>query len=89
MEGKNILTNSMINKAKLLAWAQAKTILEFEEIDIDYDPKETPREILKRYTPEGKDIAFCRIAINQTIHNWDEPVGDFIEMAIIPPVSGG
>lgn len=78
-----------MNRAKLLAWAQAKTLLGFEEIEVDYDPNETPRDILRRHTPENKELGFCRIAVNQTIHDWDAAVGSANEIAIIPPVSGG
>ena len=76
-------------RVTLLAWAQAKTILGFEQQEFECDPEETPREILRRCSSEVEQLSFCRIAVNQTIHDWDIAIGNATEIAIIPPVSGG
>jgi molybdopterin converting factor small subunit len=76
-------------KVTLLAWAQAKNILGFDQTEVEFDPTDTPRQILERCSSQVVQLSFCRIAVNQTIHGWDEAVGDAKEIAIIPPVSGG
>lgn len=89
MESENILAKGKHLKATLLAWAQAKSILGFDQKEVEYDPEETPRQIIDRYTNNLAQLDFCRIAVNQTIHDWDKAVGKAHEIAIIPPVSGG
>ena len=76
-------------KVTLLAWAQAKTMLGFEQTELECDPEETPRQILERCTSKAEQLSFCRIAVNQTLHDWDTAIGEATEIAIIPPVSGG
>ena len=76
-------------KATLLAWAQAKSIVGFDEKEIEYDPSELLFDVINRECGDADALQFCRIAVNQCIHDWKAPIGQAMEVAIIPPVSGG
>ena len=73
---------------KLLAFAQAGDQLGFRERVIACAPEETPRAILARLAP-ALDPAAMRIAVDCEYRDWDTPIGDAAELALIPPVSGG
>ena len=76
-------------KITILTFAQTRTQLGFSEKSVECGPDETPREILRRVAPQfdpGKNI---RVAVNQEYGDWDQPVGNSTELALIPPVSGG
>ncbi len=80
-------TNEM--KVTVLTFAQARTQLGFSEKALECEPTETPRQILQRIAPQfipGKSV---RVAINQQYSDWDKPIGNANEIAVIPPVSGG
>ncbi|MEO8350304.1 MAG: MoaD/ThiS family protein [Chthoniobacteraceae bacterium] len=72
----------------VLAFAQAVDALGFREREIEGAATETPREILRRLAPdlETKNL---RVALDQEYADWDQPIGNAREMAVIPPVSGG
>ncbi len=72
----------------VLAFAQAVDALGFREREIEADPTESPREILHRLAPdlETKNL---RVALDQEYTDWDHPIGNGRELAVIPPVSGG
>jgi len=76
-------------KIKVLTFAQTRTQLGFDERVIEGDARETPREILRRIAPAFDPGNTIRIAVNQEYSDWDKPVGDAFELALIPPVSGG
>ena len=73
---------------KILAFAAAREKAGFDEIEISADPAETPRAILRRVAPQ-LPLANLRAAVDREYWDWDTPVGEAAELAIIPPVSGG
>ncbi len=74
---------------KVLTFAQTRTQLGFGERMVDCAATETPRMILRRLAPEFQPGNTIRVAINQEYADWDQPVGEAFELALIPPVSGG
>ena len=76
-------------KLKVIAFAHAKKVLGFDSIELDYSPEDTPRKLLMDWESKIKELPPTRIAIDEEFHDWDEPIGDAREMAILPPVSGG
>ena len=76
-------------KIKILTFAQTRTQLGFGEKDFDCEPTQTPREIFRRLAPEFDPGKTIRVAVNQEYADWDKPVGNATELALIPPVSGG
>ena len=88
MTGKvSVPTTQM--KIKILTFAQTRTQLGFVEKEFDCEPHETSREIFRRLAPQFDPGKFIRIAVDQTYVDWDIPVGNAKELALIPPVSGG
>jgi molybdopterin converting factor small subunit len=75
-------------QVKLLAFAQAQDRLGFHERLIECDAGETPREVLARIAPRF-DPASARVAVDCEYSQWDVPLGAAVEIALIPPVSGG
>lgn len=75
-------------KLKVLTFAQTRTQLGFGEREIECAAEETPRAILCRLVP-GFEPGVVRVAVNQRYADWDKPVGEAFELALIPPVSGG
>jgi molybdopterin converting factor small subunit len=76
-------------KIKVLTFAQTRTQLGFDERVIECAASETPRQILHRIAPGFDPGKTIRIAVNQEYFDWDRPVGNAFELALIPPVSGG
>ena len=76
-------------KIKVLTFAQTRTQLGFGEKDFDCEPNETPREIFQRLAPQFDPGKIIRVAVDQEYADWDKPVGNATELALIPPVSGG
>ncbi len=76
-------------KIKIFTFAQTRTQLGFAEKDFACKPNETPREIFRRLAPEFNPGKTIRVAVNQEYADWDQPVGEAFELALIPPVSGG
>jgi molybdopterin converting factor small subunit len=74
---------------KILTFAQTRTQLGFAEKMFDCDPRETPREIFRRLAPRFEPGKTIRVAVNQEYADWDRPIGEASELALIPPVSGG
>jgi molybdopterin synthase sulfur carrier subunit len=75
-------------KVKLLAFAHARELLGFSERALDCDPSETPHALLARIAPDFTAKA-CRVAVDGEYHDWDKAIGEAVEIALIPPVSGG
>jgi molybdopterin converting factor small subunit len=73
---------------KVVAFAQARDQLGFDEVVVDCDAHETPRAVLHRLQPEFSPGPM-RVAVDQRYADWDAPVGAARELALIPPVSGG
>lgn len=76
-------------KITVLTFAQTRSQLGFVEKFFDCEPHETPREILRRLAPQFDPDKTIRVAVNQEYADWDRPVGNATELALIPPVSGG
>lgn len=73
---------------RLLAFAQTRDALGFHEREVPCAPGETPREIVARIAP-ALELAHLRVAVDCEYHDWDRPIGEARELALIPPVSGG
>jgi molybdopterin synthase sulfur carrier subunit len=73
---------------KVVAFAQARDQLGFDEIVVDCDDQETPRAVIHRLQPEFFPGSM-RVALDHQYTDWDAPVGNARELALIPPVSGG
>ena len=76
-------------KIKILTFALTRTQLGFGEKDFECNAGETPRDIFRRLAPQFDPGKFIRVAVNQEYADWDKPVGNATELALIPPVSGG
>ena len=76
-------------KIKVLTFAQTRTQLGFDEREVDCAATDTPRTILRRIAPQFDPGKTIRVAVNQEYADWDQPVGEAFEVALIPPVSGG
>ena len=76
-------------KITVLTFAQTKTQLGFSEKDVESEPTETPRQIFQRIAPQFAPGKSIRVAVNQEYADWDTPIGNAHEIALIPPVSGG
>jgi molybdopterin converting factor small subunit len=74
---------------KILTFAQTRTQLGFDERVVECAASETPRVILSRIAPGFDPGKTIRVAVNQEYSDWDQPVGEAFEIALIPPVSGG
>ncbi|QSR89497.1 MoaD/ThiS family protein [Methylacidiphilum caldifontis] len=75
---------------KILAFAQARFLLGFEEKTQLVDRSQSPREIVLAMDPLFfEKIPAVRVALDCRYASWDQPIEDAQEMAIIPPVSGG
>jgi molybdopterin synthase sulfur carrier subunit len=74
----------------ILAFASARDVLGFSETIFPVISGDTPRTILERIAP-GKisQLSQARPALDLAYVNWDTPVGESSELAILPPVSGG
>lgn len=73
---------------RLLVFASAADRAGFRERMVDYSEDDTPRTLLARAAP-GLPAEGIRVAVNREYHDWDTPIGSAVEVAIIPPVSGG
>jgi molybdopterin converting factor small subunit len=75
-------------RIKLLAFAQARDQLGFDEREIECAASDSPREIIRRISA-GASLIMMRVAVDREYRNWDDPIGEASEIAVIPPVSGG
>lgn len=75
-------------QVKLLAFAQTSDQLGFRERAIECAASDTLRTIIAKVAPQ-LDPAGLRVAVDHEYRDWDAPVGDAREIALIPPVSGG
>jgi molybdopterin synthase sulfur carrier subunit len=80
-----------MHQLRVLAFAQARSLLGHAEQILEVLPTDTPRVILERLIGnESEQICgSCRVAIDLEYRAWDDPVGEASEIAVIPPVSGG
>jgi molybdopterin synthase sulfur carrier subunit len=76
-------------KIKVLAFAQVRIALGFAERLVECSPAETPRAILLKIAPDFILDPTMRVAVDRKYADWDQPVAEAFEMAIIPLVSGG
>lgn len=75
-------------QVRLLAFAQARQQLGFAETLVECTEDQTPRGVLARLAP-GFDPQGMRVAVDEEYQDWDQPIGQAREIALIPPVSGG
>lgn len=75
-------------QVRLLAFAQSADQAGFRQVVIDASPEETPRQIVSRAAP-ALPLSGLRVAVDCEYGDWDSPVGEATEIALIPPVSGG
>lgn len=75
-------------QVRLLAFAQTRDRLGFDERLVECAAADTPRTLLARIAPEFSATGL-RVAVDLEYRGWDEPLGAAKEVAIIPPVSGG
>ncbi len=75
-------------KVKLLAFAQARETFGFSEKILECDAAQTPREVMSAIAP-GVSLEGLRVAVDCGFADWDKPLGEASEMALLPPVSGG
>jgi molybdopterin synthase sulfur carrier subunit len=73
----------------ILAFAQTRIELGFSELTVEVSPTETPRAVLRRIAPDFSLDKSIRVAVNREYSDWDKPMGEAFELALIPPVSGG
>ena len=73
---------------KVVAFAQARDQLGFDEVTVDCGADESPRIVLRRLQPQFLPGSM-RVAVDHEYVDWDAPVGNARELALIPPVSGG
>jgi len=73
---------------KLLAFAQAADLLGFRERVLECSASDTARDIIERLS-RSMDFEATRVAFDGEYREWDEPIGDARELALLPPVSGG
>jgi molybdopterin synthase sulfur carrier subunit len=72
----------------VLAFAQSQDVFGFSRREVEACPEDTARAVLLRLKP-GADLAHLRVALDCEYADWDRPLGDARELAILPPVSGG
>lgn len=73
---------------KILAFAQARETFGFSEKILDCETGITPREVMGKVNP-AVSLEGLRVAVNCEFADWDEPIREAAEMALLPPVSGG
>ncbi len=72
----------------VLTFAQTREQLGFSERTLTCETHETPRVILRRIAPQFVPGS-VRVAVDLEYADWDKPIGEAHELALIPPVSGG
>lgn len=77
-----------MNQIRLLAFAQARDALGFDEKMVLLSGGELARDIVCSFFPEAP-LEQWRVALDCEYVAWDTAVNGASEMALIPPVSGG
>ncbi len=75
-------------KLRILAFAHARDTFGFSEKTVECDSFRTPREVMSEVAP-GISLDGLRAAVDCEFADWDRPLGEAEEMALLPPVSGG
>ena len=75
-------------QVKILAFAQAADRLGFRERVVECAPEDSPHAIIARFA-SGFTPANLRVAVDDEYSDWNQPIGEAREIALIPPVSGG
>jgi len=86
-------------KIKVLFFASLRELFDSNEkiVDITHDGILTPDLLLKNFsiTEKGPWLVLLnkqkkvRVAINQTLVEWQSPLSDGDELAFLPPITGG
>ena len=75
---------------RLLAFAQARSVLGFDQQTITAPDNATPESILNGVRSDWRTaLPACRVAIDLEYADWQQPLREGQEVAILPPVSGG
>lgn len=78
---------------RVLSFAGARDAMGAGELDLALDEPTTARALLDRLCAEHERLrpyaSSLRLAVNGAYANWDDPIRDGDEVAIIPPVAGG
>ncbi|MFD2258020.1 MoaD/ThiS family protein [Luteolibacter algae] len=72
----------------ILAFAQSREVFGFSEMTTEIEIGATPREVLEKIAPNS-NLDGLRVAVDCEFYDWDQPMQQVREIAIIPPVSGG
>ena len=75
-------------QVRLLTFAHLADTAGFRERVVECAPGETSRSIVARVLPQIS-LEALRVAVDLEYRDWDQPIGNAQEIAIIPPVSGG
>ena len=75
-------------RVRLLAFGHKRAALGSPERELDCAPSDTPRMLVQRLDISVDTMA-VRVAVNDEYSEWDAPIGEAREIALIPPVSGG
>lgn len=75
-------------QVKVLVFAHLQDQLGFHERLVECAAEDSPRQILEGISP-GFDPQGLRAAVDLEYTDWDAPLGEARELAVIPPVSGG
>ena len=86
-------------RIKVLFFASLREVFDCNEkfIDIPHDGTLTPDLLLKNFSIAEKGPwlellnkqKIVRVAINQTLVEWQSPLNDGDELAFLPPITGG
>ncbi|MDG2253308.1 MAG: MoaD/ThiS family protein [Methylophilaceae bacterium] len=86
-------------KIKVLFFASIREIFDCNEkiVDITHNANLTPDLLLENFSSTEKGPwlillnkkKLVRVAINQTIAEWQSPLFDGDELAFLPPITGG
>tara|TARA_B110000003_G_C16402228_1_gene438805 strand:- start:274 stop:537 length:264 start_codon:yes stop_codon:yes gene_type:complete len=86
-------------KIKILFFASIREVFDCHEkiVDIKHDENLTPNVLIENFsiTEKGPWLTLLnkkkivRVAINQTLVEWQSPLRDGDELAFLPPITGG
>ena len=80
---------------KLLFFGRLGELAETAPKDIEFRTAMTPLSVRESFTEEFPVLAVelsqpqVLVAVDQTIVNWEHPLQDEVELAFLPPVTGG
>ena len=75
-------------RIKILVFAQARDQLGFDEQEVECEATQSAREIIESLGVTAR-LESMRAAVDCEYRDWNAPIGEAREIAVIPPVSGG